>query len=174
MFLHSRVTMFLSLKETHHLVIKKTFDETALPHDEDHTHTNCNSKVQLWSCQGSLWAQSISAASRSGQCEDIRSLSLSVNSVTETDVQQTRYQGVPGSCGTSFLSSCKRLSAPSPSLCCKTFAILVTFLDYLQPRFVPCCFLLQLRVTVGSYSLRYFRHFSTTCLHIKPATVNIS
>jgi hypothetical protein len=46
------VTIFLSLKETHHLVVKKTFDETALPHDEDYTHTNCNSKVQLWSCQG--------------------------------------------------------------------------------------------------------------------------
>jgi hypothetical protein len=170
MFLQSRVTLFLSLKGTHNLVVKKTFDETALPHDEDYTHTNCNSKVQLWSCQGACELKALPQPAE----EDIQSLSLSVNSVTETDVQQMRYQSVPGSCRTSFLSSCKRLSAPSSSLCCKTSAILVTFLDYLQPRFPPCCFVLQLRVTVGSSSLRYFSHWSTTCLYIKSATVNIS
>jgi len=158
MFLQSRITLFLSLKGTHNLVVKKTFDETALPHDEDYTHTNCNSKVQLWSCQGACELKALPQPAE----EDIQSLSLSVNSVTETDVQQMRYQSVPGSCRT------------SPSLCCKTSAILVTFLDYLQPRFPPCCFVLQLRVTVGSSSLRYFSHWSTTCLYIKSATVNIS
>jgi len=170
MFLQSRVTLFLSLKETHHLVVKKTFDETALPHDEDYTHTNCNSKVQLWSCQGACELKALLQRAQ----EDIQSLSLSVNSVTETDVQQMRFQSVPGSCRTSFLSSWKGLSAPSPSLCCKTFAILVTFLDYLQPRFPSCCFVLQLRVTVGSSSQCYFSHCSTTCLYIKSATLNIS
>jgi hypothetical protein len=119
MFLHSRVTIFLSLKETHHLVVKKTFDETTLLRDEDCTNTNCISKVQLWSCQGACELEAFLQPAE----EDIQSLSLSVNSGTETDVQQRRYQGVPGSCETSFLSSCKRLSALNPSLCCKTSAI---------------------------------------------------
>jgi hypothetical protein len=77
------VTIFLSLKETHHLLVKKTFDETALPRDEDYTHTNCNSKVQLWSCQGACELKAFPHPAE----EDIQSLSLSVNSVTETDVQ---------------------------------------------------------------------------------------
>jgi hypothetical protein len=73
----------------------------------------------LWSCQGTCELKAFPQPAE----EDIQSLSLSVDSVTETDVQQTRYQSVPGSCGTRFLSSCKRLSALSPSLCCKTSAI---------------------------------------------------
>jgi hypothetical protein len=115
MFLHSRVKIFLSLKETHHLVVKKTFDETALPHDEDYTHTNCSSKVQLWSCQGACELKAFPQPAE----EDIQSLSLSVNSVTETDVQHTRYQSVHHSCGTSFLTALKECQRPVHHLVAK-------------------------------------------------------
>ncbi len=123
------------------------------------TLTNCNSKVELWSCQGACELKAFPQPAE----EENQSLSLSVNSVTETDVQQTRYQSVAGSCGTSFLSSCKRLSTPSPSLCCKTSAILVTS----RLLAAKVCSLL-LSVAVEGYCWQLFSTLLQPLLHHLP------